>query len=61
MKIADILETATTGATASGNIATVVNPKTARSKKKPKMQKPSDNALDKNVNLFSGDNIVKRQ
>lgn len=52
-------EDASAGATASGNIATVANPAVAHSKKKPKMQKPTDNALDKNDNLF-GSGVVKR-
>jgi hypothetical protein len=32
----------------------VVNPAVAHSKKKPKMQKPTDNALDMDVSLFGG-------
>lgn len=55
MKIHEIMETTT-----AGNIATVANPHIAHSKKKPKKQKPTDNALDmKNVSVFGG-NIVKR-
>jgi len=49
-----IKETASAGATSAGNIATVVNPAVANSKKKPKMQKPTDNALDMDVSLFGG-------
>lgn len=46
-------ETATPGATSAGNIATVANPHIANSKKKPKTQKPGDNALDnKSHGLF---------
>ncbi len=46
-------ETATVGATAAGNIATVANPHIANSKAKPKKQKPTDNALDnKSHGLF---------
>ena len=57
---AGMYEDATAGATSVGNIATVVNPNIARSKKKPMMQKPTDNALDmKNVSVFGG-NVVKR-
>lgn len=49
----DIDETATPGATSAGNIATVANPHIANSKKKPKTQKPTDNALDnKSHGLF---------
>jgi hypothetical protein len=48
-----LAEEASVGATASGNIATVANPHIAHSKKKPKKQKPTDNALDnKGVGLF---------
>ena len=59
MKIHEIVESASAGATSSGNIAAVVNPSVAHSKKKPKMQKPTDNALDADTNLFSG-GIIKR-
>lgn len=73
MKLKDILEQATAGATSAGNIASVVNPHLspgrARGKKsytgspgrsgtkappqpKPKKQKPTDNALDKDVSIF---------
>lgn len=75
-------ETATAGATVSGNIASVPNPHispgNARGKKsyignpkggisgtkappqpKPKMQKPTDNALDTKGSIF-GTNLVKR-
>lgn len=60
MKIKEILENASAGATTSANFAVVVNPHIARSKKKAKKQKPTDNALDmKNVSLFGGP-AVKR-
>ena len=59
MKIHEILESASAGSTSSGNIASVANPLVARSKKKPKMQKPTDNALDADTNVFSG-GIIKR-
>lgn len=73
MKLKDIIEQATAGATSAGNIASVVNPHLspgrARGKKsytgspgrsgtkappqpKPKKQKPTDNALDKDVSIF---------
>tara|TARA_R110000868_G_C10669878_1_gene746523 strand:+ start:157 stop:357 length:201 start_codon:yes stop_codon:yes gene_type:complete len=61
MKFKEITETASTVATASGNFATVANPETtnpfahASAKKKPKMQKPTDNALDmKGASIFGG-------
>ena len=38
MKIHEIVESASAGATSSGNVAVVVNPSVAHSKKKPKMQ-----------------------
>jgi len=60
MKIVEITEAASAGATASGNIATVVNPAVAHSKRKPKMQKPQDNALDSDDNLFGTGQVVKR-
>ena len=81
MKIRDILESATAGATSAGNIATVVNPHlspgSARGKKsytgspgksgtkappqpKPKKQKPTDNALDSNTNIFGAGAAIKR-
>lgn len=51
----NVNETATAGATSAGNIATVANPHIANSKKKPKKQKPSDNALDmKGTSIFGG-------
>ena len=50
---AEAMETATAGSTSAGNIATVANPHIANSKKKPKTQKPGDNALDnKSHGLF---------
>lgn len=56
MKIFEIIkETASAGATSAGSIASVANPHIAHSKKKPKKQKPTDNALDmKNVSIFGG-------
>ena len=81
MKIREIFEDATAGATSSGNIATVVNPHlspgSARGKKsytgspgksgskappqpKPKKQKPTDNALDSNTNIFGAGAAIKR-
>ena len=60
MKICEIIrEDATAGATSSGNIAVVVNPGAAYSKGKPKKQKPTDNALNKNDSLF-GAGVIKR-
>jgi hypothetical protein len=51
----NVNETATAGATSAGNIATVANPHIANSKKKPKKQKPSDNALNmKGTSIFGG-------
>lgn len=50
-----IKETASAGATTSGNIAVVVNPAVARSKKKAK----SVSALDTNYSLF-GAGMIKR-
>ena len=57
----DITHTPSAGSTASGNIATVANPHTTNpfahssAKKKPKKQKPTDNALDmKGVSIFGG-------
>ena len=81
MKIREIFEDATAGATSSGSIATVVSPHlspgSARGKKsytgspgksgskappqpKPKQQKPTDNALDSNTNIFGAGAAVKR-
>ena len=59
MKIHEIVESASAGATSSGNVAVVVNPSVAHSKKKPKMQKPTDNALDADTSLFNG-GVLKR-
>ena len=60
MKICEIIkEEATTGSTMSGNVAVVVNPVAAHSKGKPKKQKPTDNALDKDDSLF-GAGVIKR-
>jgi len=55
MKIHEIIESASAG----GNVAVVVNPSVAHSKKKPKMQKPTDNALDADTSLFNG-GVLKR-
>tara|TARA_B110000503_G_scaffold129918_1_gene202704 strand:- start:4175 stop:4360 length:186 start_codon:yes stop_codon:yes gene_type:complete len=61
MKINDILnsklQTATesAGGMGSGSVATVANPTTSRSKKKPK----SVSALDSNVSLFGGKTIKR--
>ena len=49
-----VSENASVGATASGNVATVVNPNVAHSKKKPKMQKPGENGLDTKGSIFGG-------
>jgi hypothetical protein len=56
-----VSETASAGSTASGNIATVANPQVTNpfayssAKKKPKKQKPTDNALDmKGTSVFGG-------
>ena len=61
MKIKDITETASAVATASGNFSAVVNPQTTNpyahksAQKKPKKQKPTDNALDmKGTSIFGG-------
>ena len=59
MKIHEIVESASAGATSSGNVASVVNPSIAHSNKKPKMQKPTDNALDADTSLFNG-GVLKR-
>ena len=59
MKIHEIVESASAGATSSGNVASVVNPSVAHSKEKPKMQKPTDNALDADTSLFNG-GVLKR-
>ena len=56
----EITEAASAGATSSGNIAVVVNPHVANSKKKPKKQKPTDNALDmKGTSIFGGPAIKR--
>jgi hypothetical protein len=65
MKIRDILESATAGATSSGNIATVVSPHLANRKAgkvapKAKMQKPGTNALDSKSDIFGAGIVVKR-
>lgn len=56
----DIGEVATAGGTSAGSIATVNNPHVAHSKKKPKKQKPTDNALDmKGTSIFGGPAIKR--
>ena len=61
MKICEIIkEEATTGSTMSGNVASFANPVAACSKEKPKKQKPTDNALNKNDSLF-GAGVIKRK
>lgn len=60
-----ISESASVGATSSGNVASVANPhitnpyrKKGKPKQvKPKMQKPTDNALNMDVSLFGGGKI----
>ena len=48
-------ETATAGSTSASSIATVTSPHIAYNKKKPKKQKPTDNALDmKGTSIFGG-------
>ena len=68
MRIHELLEDASAGTSASGSIATVVNPHITNpyrsgAKKpkqvKPKLQKPTDNALDMNASLFGG-SVLKR-
>ena len=61
MKIKEIMETASATSTASGNMAVVANPPTTNpyayksAQKKPKKQKPTDNALDmKGTSIFGG-------
>jgi len=66
MRWREITEAASAGATASGNIATVANPHTTNpyaynsAKKKPKKQKPTDNALDINFTIIFGGPAIKR-
>lgn len=81
MRLHELFEDATAGATSAGNIASVANPHIspgpARGKKsytgtpgrsgskapaqpKPKMQKPGDNALDSNTNIFGAGAAIKR-
>jgi hypothetical protein len=81
MKIKELLETATAGATSSANVGTVVSPHLAIGKARgnksytgspgksgtkapkppmPKMQKPTDNALNSNANIFGGGKTIKR-
>ena len=66
MRWREISEAASAGATASGNIAVVANPHTTNpyahvsAKKKPKKQKPTDNALNmKGVSIFGGPAIKR--
>ncbi len=79
MKLRELLETATAGATSSGNISAVVSPHLAigtpnksytgspgksgtKAPKPPKikMQKPTDNALDMDQNIFGSGKAIKR-
>lgn len=81
MRLRELFEDATAGATSAGNIASVANPHispgAARGKKsytgspghsgskappqpKPKKQKPTDNALDANTNIFGSGAAIKR-
>ena len=81
MKICELFETATEGATSSADMGTVVSPHlspgSARGKTsytgspgksgtkappqpKPKKQKPTDNALDSNTNIFGAGAAIKR-
>lgn len=69
MKINDLTEEATAGASTSGAIATVVNPSVANPnlksylKKGRKKNDPEDNALDISDNLMGGTqspSIIKR-
>jgi hypothetical protein len=59
MKIKELFETASGGATGAGAIATVVNPSPGNSKKKKTTVK-SVNALDSKVSLFGGPAVIKR-
>lgn len=60
MRLRELIETASAGATSAGSFATVANPHIAHSKKKAKKQKPTDNALDmKGVSLFGGKTIKR--
>ncbi len=60
MKIREIFETATAGATSAGNVATVVNPDFTKKASKKKAKVVSANALDtKNVSLFGGPAIKR--
>ena len=58
MRLRELIETASAGATGAGSVAAV--PNTGHNKKKLKKQKPTDNALDmKSVSLFGG-KLIKR-
>ncbi len=63
MKIRDLIETATAGATSSGNIATVTSPNVAYSKKTKQPKKKDGtavNALDmKGTSIFGGPGIKR--
>lgn len=63
MKIRDLIETATAGATSSGNIATVTSPNVAYSKKTKQPKKKDGtavNALDmKGTSIFGGAGIKR--
>ena len=73
MKISELIETATAGATSAANVGigvvgahtkkkTKLVPVNGKTPKQilPKKQTPKDNALDKNVNIFTGQGLVKR-
>ncbi len=60
MKIRELLETATAGATSAGNIATVVNPHFTKKASKKGAKVKSVSALDtKEVSLFGGPPIKR--
>jgi len=63
MKIREILESATAGATSAGNIASVANPTVAYSKKTKQPKKKDGTAVNgadiKGVSLFGGP-MIKR-
>ena len=62
MKIRDILESATAGATSAGNVAVgAVYPNVKGTQPKKKKSKVAPNALDmKGGNLLTGGSLVKR-
>jgi len=60
MKIKDVIVNEVATGMGTSSVSTVVNPTVAKSKRKPKKQKPTDNALDmKGVSLFGG-SLLKR-